>query len=222
MEALIRWMHPTRGTVMPGEFIQFAEEIGLIGAIGELVMNQACRDAANWPSDVKVAVNLSPMQFRCTNIFAIVTKALQRSGLPAHRLDIEITETLLMENSDATLATLNALRSLGVGISLDDFGTGYSSLNYLQSFPFSKIKIDRSFVQAIDTQTTSQAIVRAVVALGVSLGMEVVAEGIERREDLEYLIAAGCNEGQGFYFASGRPAHECDGLFGVSNERSAA
>ncbi|QGN00189.1 putative bifunctional diguanylate cyclase/phosphodiesterase [Methylocystis parvus] len=222
MEALVRWMHPSRGLVMPGEFIQFAEEIGLIGAIGEVALNRACRDAVNWPDDVKVAVNFSPMQFRCANILALVMQALQRSSLPATRLDVEITETLLMENSEATLATLDALRRLGVGIALDDFGTGYSSLYYLQSFPFSKIKIDRRFVHAIDTRTTSQAIVRAVVAMGASLGIEVIAEGIERREDLDYLIDAGCHHGQGFYFAPGRPAHECLGLNSVENEETAA
>lgn len=222
MEALVRWIHPSRGVVMPGEFIQFAEEIGMIGAIGEVALNRACRDAVTWADEVKVAVNLSPMQFRCSNIFALVTQALQRSGLPATRLDVEITETLLMENSEATLATLDALRRLGVGIALDDFGTGYSSLYYLQSFPFSKIKIDRRFVHAIDTRTTSQAIVRAVVAMGASLGIEVIAEGIERREDLDYLIDAGCHHGQGFYFAPGRPVHECLGLISTDDEQTAA
>lgn len=210
MEALVRWRHPNRGLVMPGEFIQFSEEIGLIGAIGEVVINRACADAAGWPNDVKVAVNFSPAQFHETNVFMLVVNALERSSLPAHRLEIEITESLLMENSEATLTTLGALRRLGVGIALDDFGTGYSSLSYLQSFPFSKIKIDRRFVQSIDTRLSAQAIVRAVVAIGESLGMEVIAEGVERGEDADYLISAGCNDGQGFYFAPGRPAHECE------------
>jgi diguanylate cyclase (GGDEF)-like protein/PAS domain S-box-containing protein len=222
MEALVRWLHPTRGLIAPGGFIPFAEQNGLISAIGEMVMYQACKDAAGWSNGVKVAINVSPIQFYQCDVLGLVEAALAQSGLPAARLEIEITETLLMEKSDATLATLNGLRRLGVGISLDDFGTGYSSLTYLRSFPFNKIKIDRSFVQAIGEHPASQAIVDAVVKLGVSLGMTVTAEGVEEIGELEYLVAAGCNEGQGFYFSEARPASEFKSLLGIEPRRSAA
>ncbi len=207
-EALVRWNHPERGIVPPGEFIPLAEEIGLIGAIGKQVLNQACRDAASWPEDIKIAVNLSPVQFKTTNLTETVVQALANSGLSPHRLDLEITEALLMDKDGGTLATLNGLRSLGVGISMDDFGTGYSSLSYLRSFPFTKIKIDQSFVRDLATSADSQAIVRAILSLGSSLGMTVTAEGVERPEDLDYLRQEGCAEGQGYYFSAARTAEE--------------
>lgn len=222
MEALVRWMHPTRGLIAPGGFIPFAEQNGLISAIGEMVMHQACKDAASWAGDVNVAVNVSPIQFYQCNVLGLVKKALAESGLPAERLEVEITETLLMEKSDATLATLNALRCLGVGISLDDFGTGYSSLTYLRSFPFNKIKIDRSFVQAIGAQPVSQAIVKAIITLGVSLGMKVTAEGVEHKEELDYLLEAGCNEVQGYYFSEARPVSAFENLLPAESRSAAA
>jgi predicted signal transduction protein with EAL and GGDEF domain len=207
-EALMRWWHPERGWIPPIEFIQVAEETGLIAPLGAFVIRQACADAASWPRNVKVAVNLSPLQFRYGTLFQQVTDALQRSGLAASRLELEITETLLLEKSDQVIATLHALRALGVRISMDDFGTGYSSLSYLRSFPFDKIKIDQSFVRDLSTNEDSQAIVRAVVGLGESFGITITAEGVENDSDLNRLIEDGCNEGQGYLFSKAMPASE--------------
>ena len=207
-EALMRWQHPERGMIPPVEFIPVAEETGLIAPLGAWVLRQACADAARWPRHVKVAVNLSPVQFRHGNLLAQVMDALQASGLSPQRLELEITETLLLDNSEHVLATLHALRALGVRISMDDFGTGYSSLSYLRSFPFDKIKIDRSFVRDLDANADSQAIVRAIVSLGASLGITITAEGVETESDLARLQAEGCNEAQGFLFSKARPAKE--------------
>jgi diguanylate cyclase (GGDEF)-like protein/PAS domain S-box-containing protein len=207
-EALIRWPHPTRGMVSPTEFIPVAEETGLISTIGNFVLRRACMDAVQWPEHVKVAVNLSPLQFKTGTLLQNVRDALAASGLPATRLELEITETLLLDRSDHVLATLHALRALGVRISMDDFGTGYSSLSYLRSFPFDKIKIDRSFVHDIGENADSQAIVRAIVSLGSSLGITITAEGIETEDDLAYLRAEGCNEGQGYLFSRAQPVRE--------------
>lgn len=207
-EALVRWPHPSRGFIAPSDFIPVAEETGQIGAIGELVLRRACRDAAAWPMPVRVAVNLSPLQFRTGTLLAVVMDALRRSGLPAERLELEITETLLMDNSDAVASTLDALRALGVRFSLDDFGTGYSSLSYLRSFPFDKIKIDRSFVGNLMSDTGLQTIVRAVIGIGQGLGMRITAEGIESAAGRDWLAANGCHEGQGFLFSAARPQAE--------------
>jgi len=200
-EALLRWDHPERGLVQPGDFIPVAEEIGLIGVIGQHVLHTSCRDAAQWPSHITVAVNLSPLQFRSSDVLQLTVHALAASGLDPSRLELEITEAVLMERSDEVLATMKSLRALGVGISMDDFGTGYSSLSYLRNYPFSKIKIDRSFVQDVDSRPASQAIVKAIIGLGNSLGMKVTAEGIEQPEILDYLRREGCEEGQGYLFA---------------------
>jgi len=200
-EALLRWEHPERGLVQPSEFIPVAEEIGMIGVIGQHVLQTACRDAARWPSHVTVAVNLSPLQFRSSDVLQLTVNALAASGLDPARLELEITEAVLMERSDEVLATMKSLRALGVGISMDDFGTGYSSLSYLRNYPFSKIKIDRSFVQDLDSRPASQAIVKAIIGLGATLGMKVTAEGIEQPEILDYLRREGCDQGQGFLFA---------------------
>ena len=208
LEALVRWPHPQRGMVSPAEFIPVAEDIGLIGALGTFVLRRACTDAAAWPVDVKVAVNLSPLQFKTGTLFQAVRDALDDSGLPPTRLELEITETLLLDKSDYVLATLHALRALGVRISMDDFGTGYSSLSYLRSFPFDKIKIDRSFVHDIGENADSRAIVRAIVSLGSSLGITITAEGVETENDLAYLRAEGCTEGQGFLFSKAKPQGE--------------
>jgi diguanylate cyclase (GGDEF)-like protein/PAS domain S-box-containing protein len=207
-EALVRWHHPERGFVPPMEFVPIAEETGLINQIGAFVLNRACMDAVAWPVPLKIAVNLSPRQFRAGNLLHIVTEALKRSGLPANRLELEITETLLLDKTDLVMATLHALRALGVHISMDDFGTGYSSLSYLRSFPFDKIKIDRSFVADMGANIDSQAIVKAIVSLGSSLGITITAEGIETERDLELLKAEGCNEGQGFLFSKAQPQTE--------------
>jgi EAL domain-containing protein (putative c-di-GMP-specific phosphodiesterase class I) len=178
-EALVRWPHPERGMISPAEFIPIAEETGLINGLGGLMLRRACMDAAQWPDDVRVAVNLSPLQFRVGNLLSVVMDALKQSGLPARRLELEITETLLLEKSSQVLATLHALRVLGVRISMDDFGTGYSSLSYLRSFPFDKIKIDQSFVRDLGANREGQAIVRAIISLGVGLGITITAEGVE-------------------------------------------
>ncbi len=207
-EALLRWRHPVRGFVPPSEFVPIAEDAGLISAIGTFVLRQACADAAMWPDDMKVAVNLSPAQFRSSAILETVIQSLAASGLAPHRLDLEITEALLLERDEATLAALNGVRALGVGVSMDDFGTGYSSLIYLRNFPFTKIKIDKSFVLGLADSLDSQAIVRAILRLASSLGLRVLAEGVERAEDLAFLRQAGCQEAQGFYFSRAVPVGE--------------
>ena len=208
LEALVRWPHPERGMISPGEFIPVAEETGLINPLGSLMLHRACMDAAQWPDDVRVAVNLSPLQFRTGNLLALVTDALRQSALPARRLVLEITETLLLEKSSQVLATLHALRALGVRMSMDDFGTGYSSLSYLRSFPFDKIKIDQSFVRDLGANPDAQAIVRSIVSLGVGLGVTITAEGVETEAELSCLRAEGCHEGQGFLFSRARPNAE--------------
>ena len=221
LEALIRWPHPARGMVSPEEFIPVAEETGLIGEIGSFVLRRACADAASWPYPAKVAVNLSPLQFKTGPLLQSVRNALAESRLPPARLELEITEALLLEKSEQVLATLHALRALGVQISMDDFGTGYSSLSYLRSFPFDKIKIDRSFVRDIGDNIDSQAIVRAIVSLGSSLGIIVTAEGVETENDLAYLRAEGCNEGQGFLFSKAQPQARIMRLLTGQCERAA-
>ncbi len=207
-EALVRWPHPERGMISPAEFIPVAEETGLINPLGGLMLRRACMDAAQWPDDVRVAVNLSPLQFRVGNLLSLVTDALKHSGLPARRLELEITETLLLEKSSQVLATLHALRALGVRISMDDFGTGYSSLSYLRSFPFDKIKIDQSFVRGLGANRDAQAIVRSIISLGMGLGVTITAEGVETEAELSCLRAEGCHEGQGFLFSRARPNAE--------------
>ena len=202
-EALLRWTHPVRGEVPPAVFIPVAEETGLIIAIGNWALNRACVEAANWPHGVKVAVNLSPVQFRERRLAMQVVSALAKSGLPAHRLELEVTERLLLEDNDGTLATMEQLNNLGVGLSLDDFGTGYSSLNYLRKFPFHKIKIDQSFICDLGDERDARAIIGAVASLGAGLNKTVVAEGIETEEQLKLVTSQGCHEGQGYLF--GRP-----------------
>ena len=208
LEALLRWPHPERGFVPPSEFIPIAEETGLIVSLGAHVLTQACSDACKWPENVKVAVNLSPVQFRTGNLFVAVKQALEQTGLSPKRLELEITETLLLEKADYVLATLHALRALGVGISMDDFGTGYSSLSYLRSFPFDKIKIDRSFVHDLGSNAEGQAIVGAILSLGSNLGITITAEGVETDAELACLQAAGCHEGQGYLFSKAQPQAE--------------
>ncbi len=211
-EALLRWHHPERGMVAPAEFIPVAEDIGLIVRLGEWVIRQACADAAWWPDDICVAVNLSPTQLASKNLMPAVLNALAASQLPADRLELEITEAVLMQNSEVTLRVLHQLRSLGIRISMDDFGTGYSSLSYLRSFPFDKIKIDQSFVRDLPTDADAAAIVRAIATMGVSLGMSVTAEGVERVEQLAQLRDKGCTAVQGFLFSVARPARDIQGL----------
>ena len=207
-EALLRWRHPERGMVSPAEFIPLAEEVGLIRPMGAWVLDKACADAATWPAHVKVAVNLSPVQFVKGDLVRQVERALSASGLPARRLELEITESVLLQDNEATLGILHRLRALGVSIAMDDFGTGYSSLSYLRSFPFDKIKVDQSFVRGLDRGKGGVEIVRAVVGLGKALGMDVLAEGVETAEQFGILRAEGCDELQGYLF--GRPVPESE------------
>lgn len=207
-EALLRWQHPERGMISPVEFIPVAEETGLIVPLGEWVIQQACRDASGWPHGIKIAVNLSAVQFKNNNLVSIIVKALTSSRLAATRLELEITESVLLQDNVSTLRTLHELRDLGVRIAMDDFGTGYSSLSYLRSFPFDKIKIDRSFVSDLSGREDSVAIIRAVASLGNSLGMVTTAEGIETEDQLRRVHSEGCTEIQGYLCSPPRPAHE--------------
>ena len=220
-EALLRWRHPTLGTVSPARFIPVAEDMGLIGRIGEWVLTQACRDAAAWPEDVTVAVNLSPLQFRGGNLVRAVRASLDAAGLPSRRLALEITESALLKDNDKVLATLHELRDCGVEIALDDFGTGYSSLSYLRSFPFDRIKIDQSFVREMDHRPDCLAIVRSVAQLAQTLGMTTTAEGIETPEQLAQVRQAGCTQAQGYYFDQPKPVSEIARWFGQPAQRLA-
>jgi len=211
-EALMRWHHPERGMVAPSEFIPVAEEIGLIVQLGEWALRQACGDAMGWPDYISVSVNLSPLQFAKGNLVATVMNALASSGLPASRLELEITESVLLEKSERNIGILNQLRDLGVRISMDDFGTGYSSIGYLRSFQFDKIKIDQSFVRDLLVDKGSLAIVRAIAGLGVSFGMTTTAEGVESEEQMRCLNLEGCIEVQGYLYSKPVPAEEINGL----------
>jgi diguanylate cyclase (GGDEF)-like protein len=212
-EALLRWNHPERGLVAPGEFLPLAEEIGLIIPLGEWVLREACRQAAAWPGNYRVAVNLSAHQFRSMNLVPTVIGALSTAGLPARRLELEITESALLNDSASTLRTLHMLRGLGVRIAMDDFGTGYSSLSYLRQFPFDKVKIDGSFVKELAEASESLAIVRAITGLGASLGMETTAEGVETEAQLDRIRAEGCSEIQGYFFSPPCPEGELAARF---------
>ena len=221
-EALLRWNHPVRGRVSPAEFIPLAEETGLIVAIGEWVVRQACIEARTWPSGLRVAVNVSPVQFRNQTLVSTVVSALGTSGLHPDQLELEITEAVLMNNNEATLAALHQLRSLGVRISMDDFGTGYSSLSYLRSFPFDKIKIDQSFVRDLVERPDSIAIISAVAGLGHSFGMATTAEGVETQQQLDVMRAEGCTEVQGYYYSKPVPASEVIQLLSGFQQRAQA
>jgi diguanylate cyclase (GGDEF)-like protein len=212
-EALIRWNHPKQGLIAPASFIPLAEEIGFIVPLGEWVIRQACVTAATWPEHLNVAVNISAAQFRSHGLMQVIVGALAASGLSPTRLEIEITETVLLQNREATLSALHQLRALGVRIAMDDFGTGYSSLTYLQCFPFDKIKIDRSFVKDITENTGSLNIVRAVAALANGMGMTATAEGVETSEQLERITSEGCTEMQGYLFSRPLPVAEIERLF---------
>lgn len=208
LEALIRWQHPGRGMISPAEFIPLAEQVGLIVPIGAWVLLQACRDAVSWPADVKVAVNLSPVQLSTRTLVRDVAAALDETGLAPARLELEITETAILEDTDATLATLRQLRALGVSIAMDDFGTGYSSPSSRRRFPFDKIKIDRSFIEGLGGNGDSDAIVGSIAGLCGKLGMATTAEGVETQEQLALIRGIGCTEVQGFLFSRPVPAGE--------------
>jgi diguanylate cyclase (GGDEF)-like protein len=221
-EALIRWRHPRKGLIPPGAFIPLAEELGLIIPIGEWVVREACTTAARWPERFRIAVNLSPEQFRNPGLFNVIVAALAGSRLAPDRLELEITETTLLQDSELTLSILYRLRDLGVRIAMDDFGTGYSSLNYLQSFPFDKIKIDRAFVKDVADNAGSLNIVRAVAALAQGLGMAATAEGVETKQQLDIVTSEGCTEMQGFLFSEPLPAPEIERRFLTGRHRARA
>lgn len=200
-EALIRWQHPLRGMISPAEFIPLAEDTGMIVPISEWVMNEACQRARHWPDDVRIAVNLSPVLFKNAGLPLMVMQALDAAGLAPNRLELEVTESLFIDNVERTTTMLNALRECGIRIALDDFGTGYSSLNYLRSFPFDKIKIDKSFVNDLASDHSARAIIGAITTLAGALGMETIAEGVEDSDQLEALRSQGCTNIQGYFFS---------------------
>jgi EAL domain-containing protein (putative c-di-GMP-specific phosphodiesterase class I) len=209
-EALVRWRHPQRGFIPPDQFIPLAEETGLIIPLGEWVLQRACSDAASWPSHIKVAVNLSIVQFRKSNLLDVILCTLIESGLPPERLELEITESVLVANELDILAVIRHLKNLGVSIALDDFGTGYSSLSYLTKFPFDKIKIDKSFTQNMTKRAECRAIVSSVRALGHGLNIVTTAEGVETEQQFEMLRAAGVNQVQGYLLARPCPADQLE------------
>ncbi|WP_290999938.1 EAL domain-containing protein [Hyphomicrobium sp.] len=213
-EALMRWRHPERGLLAPGEFIGLAESTGLIIEIGAWAIRRACTDAATWPAPIKVTVNLSPVQFESGDLYETIVGAIASSGIDPQRIEVEITESVLLRDDPKTHALLHKLRDLGLRIALDDFGTAYASLSYLRSFPFDKIKIDRSFVRDLNSvrREDSIAIIRAVASLAKQLQMTSVAEGVETAEQIESVLVAGCDELQGFYFSTPVPAGDVPGL----------
>jgi predicted signal transduction protein with EAL and GGDEF domain len=208
VEALVRWRHPTRGLIPPDLFIPLAEETGLIVPLGEWIIRQACDDAISWPADTTVSVNLSPVQFKQAELFDIIESALRKSGLPPERLEIEITESVLLERAVENHAFMERLKSIGVSLALDDFGTGYSSLSCLTAFPFDKIKIDKSFIGSLMKDDKSPAIVASIVTLGRGLDISITAEGVETSEQLAMLRTLGVNFAQGYLL--GRPARKED------------
>jgi EAL domain-containing protein (putative c-di-GMP-specific phosphodiesterase class I) len=197
-EALIRWRHPETGLVPPGDFLPLAEKLGLMGRIGDWVIREACRTAARWPKSLSVSVNIAPAQFKDGRLLEILRAALKDSGLAPHRLELEVTETVLLPASGDAPAQLAAIRALGCHIAMDDFGTGYSSLTQLRSFPFDRLKVDRSFIRDLPESPQSLAILRSVVGLGRSLGIAVTAEGVETPDQMRLLILEGCNSAQGY------------------------
>jgi predicted signal transduction protein with EAL and GGDEF domain len=213
-EALIRWRHPERGLVLPAEFIPVTEEIGLIRPLGAWVLAKACADAMQWPGRISVAVNLSSVQFINGNLLQEVRRALRASGLPPHRLELEVTEAALIQNSQATLALLNELKALGVSVALDDFGAGHSSLGYLRKFPFDRVKIDKSFIQDLRVSGDAIAIVRSVTRLCRALDIATTAEGVETAQQFDGVQANGCTDVQGYLFSPPVPAAEIPALCG--------
>jgi EAL domain-containing protein (putative c-di-GMP-specific phosphodiesterase class I) len=221
-EALMRWQHPERGLVSPLEFIPLAEDTGLIVRLGEWALREACAEATRWPDDISVSVNLSAVQFAKGDLVSTVVNALASSGLPASRLELEITESVLLEGSDHNVRILDQLQELGVRISLDDFGTGYSSIGYLRNFKFDKLKIDQSFVKDLLVDEKSLAIVRAIVGLGVSFGITTTAEGVETEGQMHCLDTEGCTEVQGYLYSKPLPPSEIDLLLGKLGTRRLA
>jgi EAL domain-containing protein (putative c-di-GMP-specific phosphodiesterase class I) len=213
-EALVRWQHPMRGTVPPAAFIPLAEESGVIISIGQWILREACREAASWPRPLQIAVNLSPVQFQHGDLPGLVHTVLLETGLAADRLELEITEGVLIGDFSRAVSILRRLKALGVRIAMDDFGTGYSSLSYLQSFPFDKIKIDQAFISNLDRNAQSTAIIRAVIGLGHGLNLPVSAEGVETNEQMNFLKRESCDEVQGFLFGRPQPIEAYADLVG--------
>jgi EAL domain-containing protein (putative c-di-GMP-specific phosphodiesterase class I) len=211
-EGLARWRHPVKGMVPPTLFIPVAEDSGLIVPLGEWVLREACRKSVQWPEHLRIAVNLSPMQFLSPNLFHVIEEILAETGLRPNRLELEITERIFMEDKESTLSTLRRIKALGVRIALDDFGTGYSSLSYLRSFPFDKIKIDRAFVSDLNEKSDNVVIVQAVVSIARAFGMTTTAEGVETENQQNFLAALGCDEVQGYLYSAPVPIEEVSAL----------
>jgi len=209
-EALIRWRHPVEGLIPPDRFIPLAEEAGLMEPLGEWILEKACADAVSWPAHIKVAVNLSAVQFRSGKLFDVILCALVESGLSPERLELEITESVIMQNAESYRLVIQQLKNIGISIALDDFGTGYSSLSYLTKFPFNKIKIDRSFTQGLESRADCAAIVASVLTLARGLGIVVTAEGVETEQQFELLRVSGVQQVQGYLFARPQPIAELD------------
>jgi predicted signal transduction protein with EAL and GGDEF domain len=224
VEALIRWRHPTKGMIFPDAFIPVAEETGLITQIGEWVLREACAEAATWPTDVKIAINISPVQFRKSNLIDIVMSALAQSGLAARRLELEVTETALIESAADCVPALRRFKDMGIKVALDDFGTGYSSLSQLTMFHFDKIKIDKSFIQNMSKRAECAAIISATLTLAHSLDIETTAEGVETADQYRLLRLAGVTSMQGYLFKRPGPASEIDfsNAYGTSELEDAA
>jgi len=220
-EALLRWHHPERGLISPAEFIPIAEETGLINQLGEWVLRTACAEAMTWPDNIKIAVNVSPVQFKNQALALTVIGALAASGLPARRLELEITETAIIHNEEATLGKLSQLREMGVKIALDDFGTGYSSLSYLHRIPFDKIKIDQSFIKNVAGNDHSLAIVQAIITVAKARNVITVAEGVETEQQRELLRTLGCSEMQGYLFSRPVPVQDLLQYFPIHAQRAA-
>jgi EAL domain-containing protein (putative c-di-GMP-specific phosphodiesterase class I) len=220
-EALLRWRHPERGMISPAEFIPIAEDTGLINELGDWVLRSACDEAATWPEHIRLAVNVSPVQLKNQTLALRIAGALAASGLQASRLEIEITEAVLIRDDEAALAILHQLRDIGVRIALDDFGTGFSSLSYLKRFPFDKIKIDRCFVSDISEVDASSSIVQAVVNIAAALNMTTTAEGVETDAQRELLRKLGCTEMQGYLFSAPKPAADVKKMFGMNGKTAA-
>ena len=221
-EALVRWRHPERGLILPGEFIELAEETGLIVPLGEWVLRTACAEAARWPDDINIAVNLSPSQFRSGSLTNVVGTILKETGLDPRRLELEITEGVLITDEKDTLRTLQQLRAFGLRIAMDDFGTGYSSLSYLRRFPFDKIKIDQSFVRQVPNDAESAAIVRAIITMGGCLGMSITVEGVETLEQFDFSVAEGCDTIQGYHISRPLTADAFASFIGLRDTRPLA
>jgi predicted signal transduction protein with EAL and GGDEF domain len=221
-EALLRWHHPERGVISSDEFIPVAEDTGLIVELGDWVLRTACMEATNWPDHVRLAVNVSPVQFKCETLALKIASALAASGLNPRRLELEITEAVLIRDDEAALSALHQLRSLGVRIALDDFGTGYSSLSYLKRFPFDNIKIDRCFITDLAEARVAQAIVQAVVNIAAASNMTTVAEGVETEMQREMLRTFGCTEMQGYLLSPPMSADEVTKLFNVNVQKASA